>query len=115
MRRVLLLAALLALTAAVAVPALASGHAKVTCKKHGMSSCTARISLKGGASNKVITVNLPGKGWSKDPTVTVSKKSLKGAYSLTGGTFSSGGSVYTATLNAVQSIRGGYLKLTFKH
>ncbi len=113
MRRALLLAALLALTAAIAVPALAAGHATVKCKGMG-TSCHAKIGLKGGASNKTVTVKLPGTGWTKQPAVHVSKKSLKGAYSLTGGTFSHNGSVYTATLSAVQSIRSGYLLLTFR-
>src|SRR5437588_2510555 len=97
MRRVLLLAALLALIAAVA--AFAAGHVTVKCKGMG-TSCHAKIGLKGGASNKTVTVKLSGTGWNK-PTVTVSNKTLKGAYSLTHGHFTNGGKVYVATLSAV--------------
>jgi hypothetical protein len=112
-RRVLLLAALVALIAAV--PAFAAGHVTVTCKQMGKTSyCDAKVPLKGGASNKTVTVNLSGTGW-KFASATVSSKSLKGAYSLSGGHFTNGGKTYVAKLNAVQSIRRGYLRLIFGH
>lgn len=113
MRRALLLAALL-VALVVALPAFAAGHVTVKCKGMG-TSCHAKVGLKGGASDKTVTVKLPGSGWSKAPTVKVSNKTLKGAYSLAHGHFTSGGKTWVATLSAVQSIRSGYLLLTFKH
>jgi hypothetical protein len=104
--------AVVATTAGAASSVSAAGHVTVRCK--GTEKlCQARVSLVGGASNKRVTVRLPGTSWRK-PTVRVSSATLRGAYSLSGGRFTTGGSVYVVTLNAVGSIRTGYLLFTFR-
>jgi hypothetical protein len=101
----------LACVAAAAVPATAAAKTVTkTCK--GTSTCTAAFSLRGGASNEKLVIQLPGTSFRK-PRVSVSPSSLKGAYSLTHGKFQLGGSEYTVRLNAVQSIRRGTLTFRF--
>lgn len=77
--------------------------------------CTAHISLKGGASNKVIKVALPGTNLTlANGARAYMPKSAKGAYSLSGGTYTTGGSIYQFKLNAVGSLgTGAWLALTF--
>jgi hypothetical protein len=94
--------------------ASAAGKTRQIKCKGGSSSCKAVVSLAGGASRVKLVIalsdtNLKLKG------VVAKPKSVKGAYQLTGGKYSLGGSVYTVTLNAVQSIpKGATLTLTFK-
>ena len=107
------LAALLALACLVAAAVPGTAAAKTvskTCK--GSSTCTASFSLRGGASNEKLVIELPGTSYRR-PRVSVSPSSLRGAYALSGGKFTTGGSVYTVTLSAVQSIRRGTLTFTF--
>lgn len=92
--------------------ALGVGKATVTCAGATSSKCTAKVSLAGGASNKVITIVLSGTN-QKLASVSV-PKAYKGSYTFGKGTYSMSGSVYTAGLNAVQSIpRGVYATLAF--
>lgn len=101
-------AALLALPAA----ASAAGSATAVCSG-GEMACSATFSLAGGASNKRLTVELPGTSL-KLVSHTVTPHWVAGAYALSSGRYSLGGSVYTVTLNAVQSIpRGAKLRLEF--
>ena len=74
--------------------------------------CTANVDLAGGASNDKVTINLPGTAL-KLRTTTPAPSSLKGAFSASGGTYTTGGSVYQFTLNAVGSITSGYASMTF--
>jgi hypothetical protein len=84
----------------------------LTCKGNS-SSCTAVVSLAGGASNERLRIalsdtNLKLVGVSAQPAF------VHGAYQLSPGTYSLGGSLYSATLNAVQSIpKGATLTLRF--
>lgn len=107
-------AALAAATFAFAGTASADGPYDVVCRGDEML-CTAKVNLGGGASNERLFVELPGTDL-KLVSQNVNPDWLHGAYSLTRGTYTTGGSVYTATLNAVQSIpRRGVLFLTFAH
>lgn len=93
--------------------ALGVGKATATCVGTTSSKCTAKVSLAEGASNKVITIVLSGTN-QKLASVSV-PKAHKGSYTFSMGTHSMGGSVYTARLNAVQSISTGvYATLVFR-
>jgi hypothetical protein len=111
-RGALLAAAAIAALLVVPGSASAAGSATEVCRG-GESSCTATFSLAGGASNKRLTVELPGTNL-KLVAHSVTPPWVAGAYSLSRGAYSLGGSVYTTTLNAVQSIpRGAKLRLEF--
>jgi len=66
--------------------------------------CGVSFSLAGGASNKRLTVNLPGTNL-RVINRFATPPSVAGAYRLSAPRFSLGGSVYNVTLNAVASIR----------
>lgn len=113
-RRALPLLAGCAIVAATAATAQGAGSATATCRGTD-TSCEATFSLAGGATEKTLTVRLPAAGMRRI-AVNATPAQVHGAYLLTGGRFSSGGTVYTATLDAVQSIpRGARLVLTFGH
>jgi hypothetical protein len=106
--------AALAAGALMFAPAAASaaGPFDVQCRG-GESLCTAKVPLGGGASNENLFVELPGTDL-RLVAQTVRPHWIQGAYSLTRGRYTTGGSVYRATLNAVESIpRSGVLWLTF--
>ena len=90
-----------------------SQSAAVGC--HGSERlCTASVSLAGGASNKLIRIELPGTSWRR-PSVRVSPASSRGAYSITKARFALGGSEYRFVLNAVRANpRGSHLTLSFR-
>jgi hypothetical protein len=99
---------------ALALPgaAGAAGSARAVCRGTDQS-CTATFSLAGGASNKTLTVQLSGTNL-KLVHASATPAFVHGAYSLGRGRYSLGGSVYTTTLNAVQSIpKGAKLTLEF--
>jgi hypothetical protein len=78
------------------------------------TACVARVSLAGGASNERVVVRLPDTDF-RLVSIRPNRKHLRGAYLVSNGRFSLGGSVYTFTLNAVGSIRvGSYLFLRFR-
>jgi hypothetical protein len=111
-RGALLAAAVAAALTVVPGTASAAGSVTVRCRGND-STCLATVGLAGGASNKRLTVELPGTDM-KLVAHVVTPHWVSGAYSLSRGRYSLGGSVYTATLNAVQSIpRGAKLKLEF--
>ncbi len=61
----------------------------------------------------VINVALTGTNMGA-PTITPSSADLRGAYEISDATFTTGGSVYSFTLNAVESIPdSGYVTLDF--
>jgi hypothetical protein len=104
-----LLAAALAALLLLAATAAAKTVTK-TCK--GDTTCKASFSLAGGASNERLVIELPGTSY-HNPRVSVSPRSLRGAYDLSRGRFRLGGSEYVVTLDAVGSIRRGTLTFTF--
>jgi hypothetical protein len=84
----------------------------VTCRGGG-GSCTAVVSLAGGASNEKLRIGLSDTDL-KLVGVTAKPAFVHGAYQLSRGSYSLGGSLYTTTLNAVQSIpKGATLTLRF--
>ena len=110
----LALASSLVLLSALATGAAdASGKVRsITCRG-GSSSCSAIVGLAGGASNVKLKIALSDTDL-KLAKVTVKPTSVRGAYELSKGSYSLGGSLYTVTLNAVQSIpKGATLTLKF--
>jgi len=109
-----LAAAVLAAGALAALAATGASAKTVTIKcRGGSSSCSATIGLAGGASNKKLRIELTDTNL-KLVGRSVKPKEVKGAYSLSKGSYSLGGSVYNVTLNAVQSIpKGATLTLRF--
>jgi hypothetical protein len=98
--------------AAIAAPGASAKTATIKCRG-GSSSCSATIGLAGGASNKKLRIELTDTNL-KLVGRSVKPKEVKGAYSLSKGSYSLGGSVYNVTLNAVQSIpKGATLTLKF--
>jgi hypothetical protein len=103
-----------AIAPGIASPAAsAAGKTRHIKCKGGPNSCKAVVSLAGGASRVKLVIALSDTNL-KLKSVVAKPKSVKGAYQLSGGKYSLGGSVYTVTLNAVQSIpKGSTLTLTF--
>jgi len=98
--------------AAIAAPGASAKPVSLKCRG-GSSSCSVTISLAGGASNKKLVISLTDTNL-KLVGRSVKPKEVKGAYSLSKGSYSLGGSVYNVTLNAVQSIpKGATLTLRF--
>jgi len=85
----------------------------VTCGGGGGNACSAVVSLAGGASNEKLRIALSDTGLKLASTVA-KPAFVHGAYQLSHGSYSLGGSLYTVTLNAVQSIpKGATLTLKF--
>jgi hypothetical protein len=79
----------------------------------GSSSCSAIVGLAGGASNKKLQITLSDTDL-KLVSIVVKPASVRGAYLLSNGKYSLGGSVFTVTLNAVKAIgKGATLTLKF--
>jgi hypothetical protein len=98
--------------AAIAAPSASAKTVTIKCRG-GSSSCSATIGLAGGASNKKLKIVLTDTNL-KLVGISAKPSEVKGAYSLSKGSFSLGGSVYNVTLNAVQSIgKGATLTLKF--
>jgi hypothetical protein len=98
--------------AAIAAPGAAAKTVSLKCRGGG-NACNATIGLAGGASNKKLKISLTDTNL-KLVGISVKPAEVKGAYSLSKGSFSLGGSLYTVTLNAVQSIpKGATLTLKF--
>ena len=77
--------------------------------------CEATFSMSGGASNERLTVRMPDTDL-RLLAVNANPGHVHGAYLLTRGRFSQGGSVYTATLDAVQGMpQNARLIMTFGH
>jgi hypothetical protein len=92
--------------------ALAAGKTvNVKCRGDS-SSCTAVVGLTGGASNKRLRIALTDTNF-KLVGIVAQPAEVRGAYSLSGGKYSLGGSVFTVTLDAVGSI-GKRATLTLK-
>jgi hypothetical protein len=117
MKRLLLGAGLLGacLAAALApVGATAASKATTVVCRGSERMCSASVSLAGGASNKLVVIELPGTSW-RAPSVRVTPASSRGAYSISHRRFTLGGSQYRFVLSAVRSNpRGSRLTLTFR-
>lgn len=103
------------LAGAFATPGLAQAAGRTVSLrcKGGANSCKAVVSLAGGASREKLKIALTDTDL-KLKSVVARPASIRGAYELTGGRYTLGGSLYTVTLNAVQAIpRGATLTLTF--
>jgi hypothetical protein len=102
-RYALPLVVIAALLAAAVTAATAGATGKQTVKCVGTADfCGATVSIAGGASNKVITVNLTGTNFSR-VRIRVIPASSKGAFSISKASFRLGGSQYRFTLNAVKA------------
>ncbi len=107
--------AAVALVAGVLAPAgLASAKTiDLTCKGNA-EACTAIVKLGGGASNDTLRIALPQFGM-KLTDRFVYPHWVQGAYSLTNIKYIQDGGLFTAKLNAVQSIpKSGRLSLLFE-
>jgi hypothetical protein len=94
-------------------PGLAQAKTVSIVCKGGTSSCKAVLGVAGGASREKVKITLSDTDL-KLRRVVAKPGSIKGAYALSHGSYSLGGSLYTVTLNAVQSIpRGATLTFTF--
>jgi hypothetical protein len=102
---------------AIGVAALTDGSAgaanqTVKCLGNG-DFCGATVSIAGGASNRVVTINLTDTDL-KRVGLRVIPTSSRGAFNISKASFRLGGSQYRFTLNAVQSNpRGARIILLF--
>jgi hypothetical protein len=103
----------IAATSAGAFSAQSAGKTLSVVCRGGGSSCSAVVSLAGDAGNEKLRIALSDTDLKL--TGTVAKPAfVQGAYQLSHGGYSLGGSLYTVTLNAVQSIpKGATLTLKF--
>jgi len=83
-----------------AAPAVAASSSTVRCVGNGYF-CGATVSIAGGASNRVVTINLTDTDF-KRVGVRVLPASSKGSFSISQASFRNGGSQYRFKLNAVQ-------------
>lgn len=108
--------ALVVVAIAVALTAALAGAAAAQVSRPCRGSdtlCEAVFSMSGGASNERITVRLPDTNF-RLLAVNATPGHVHGAYLLSRGRFSMGGSIYTAILDAVQGTpRNARLILTF--
>lgn len=75
-------------------------------------ACSAKVPLGGGAANERIAIELTGTNMG-EPTIEVDPE-YQGAYDISDAEFTTGGSVYAFTLDAVESIPEGVnLEMTF--
>jgi ABC-type glycerol-3-phosphate transport system substrate-binding protein len=75
-------------------------------------ACSAMVPIGGGASNKAISIELTATNMG-EPTIEVDPE-YEGAYEISDARFTTGGSIYEFTLNAVESIPAGAdLEMTF--
>jgi hypothetical protein len=109
-------AVVLLIASALAISLAAPAGAQVSRPCVGSDTmCEATFSMSGGATNERLTVRLPDTNL-RLLAVNASPGYVHGAYLLARGRFREGGSVYTATLDAVQGMpRNARLILTFGH
>lgn len=75
-------------------------------------ACTAKVPLGGGASARTVQIELTGTNMG-EPKTTVDAE-YEGAYDISDAKFTTGGSIYEFTLDAVESIPEGVnLEMTF--
>jgi hypothetical protein len=109
-------AVIVLIACALAVAAAAPAAAQVSRPCVGSDTiCEATFSMSGGATNERLTVRLPDTNM-RLLAVNANPGYAHGAYLLTRGRFSQGGSIYSATLDAVQGMpQNARLILTFGH
>jgi hypothetical protein len=96
-----------------AFTAQASAKTRSLSCRGGAAACTAVVGVGGGASNETLGIALTDTDL-KLVGIVARPAFIHGAYLLSGGSYLLGGSLYTVTLNAVQSIpRGATLTLRF--
>jgi len=106
-------AASTAASTAAATTATTAGTAKQVDCVGADEACSVKIPIGGGASNQAYEVALTGTNLG-EPTVTPSAPDEKGSYEISNAMFTTGGSVYSFTLNAVESLpEGAYITLDF--
>ena len=75
-------------------------------------ACSAKVPLGGGASARTVQIELTGTNMG-EPKTTVEPE-YEGAYDISDAKFTTGGSIYEFTLDAVESIPEGVnLEMTF--
>ena len=75
-------------------------------------ACTAKVPIGGGAAARTVQIELTSTNMG-EPKTTVEKQ-YEGAYDITDTKFTTGGSIYEFTLDAVESIPEGVnLEMTF--
>ena len=75
-------------------------------------ACSAKVPLGGGASARTVQIELTGTNMG-EPKTTVEPE-YEGAYDISDAKFTTGGSIYEFTLDAVESIHEGVnLEMTF--
>jgi hypothetical protein len=112
LRLALLAAGAVVAAGAVAVPTGAATRQTVRCVGTG-DFCGATVSIAGGASNRIVTVNLTDTDLRR-VGVRVIPASSRGAFSISRASFRQGGSQYRFTLNAVRANpRGARIILLF--
>jgi hypothetical protein len=98
-------------TVSTAATASTTASAPIECVG-SEETCTARVPLGGGASARTVEIALTGTDMG-EPKTTVAAE-YEGAYNITNTAFTTGGSVYQFTLDAVESIPDGVdLEMTF--
>jgi hypothetical protein len=97
--------------AATATPKASRHVTKVQCKGNA-TTCTATVSIAGGAGNEHVVVNLPSTGM-RLVSVTPSRPDLRDGYMITKPQRRNGGRQYAFTLNAIEAPRGSALRLNF--
>jgi hypothetical protein len=98
---------------ASAAAARAAGRSVSVSCRGGSDMCTAVLGLAGGASDEKVSIALSDTDL-KLVGMVARPAFVHGAYLLSGGAYSLGGSLYTVTLNAVQAIpKGATLSLEF--
>ena len=103
----------MASTASTDTTATTAGTAKQVNCVGAEEACSVKIPIGGGVSNQAYEVALTGTNLG-EPTVTPSAADEKGAYDLSDAMFTTGGSVYSFTLNSVESLpQGAYITLDF--
>lgn len=101
-------------TAAVLMVCTSTASAVTVQCRGGSNSCTARVSLAGGAGNEPVVIRLSDTDL-RLVSVRPNRPGLRGAYRLSHQRLRSGGSEFVVRLNAVQSIRrGSFLVFTFR-
>jgi hypothetical protein len=98
--------ATIGLAAAGGFPAAAAAKTRSVVCRGGGNSCNAVVGVAGGASNEKLRIFLSDTDL-RLVGVVARPTSIRGAYHLSRGAYSLGGSLYTVTLNAVKAIRRG--------
>ena len=98
-------------TAADTAAATTTASAPIPCIG-AEEACTAKVPLGGGASARTVQIELTGTNMG-EPKTTVEPE-YEGAYDISDAKFTTGGSIYEFTLDAVESIPEGVnLEMTF--